>query len=103
MAEELYAARAEADRLRARVEIEAAELAERLGDALGGDAQRRRLAARPCPRQTGISPAPRGTRAHRRANTESDAVGLVPPRRTPACSHCMGTCTAFIAGVPLRT
>ena len=35
MAEELYAARAEADRLRARVEIEAADLADRLGDALG--------------------------------------------------------------------
>ncbi|HEX8299891.1 MAG TPA: CATRA conflict system CASPASE/TPR repeat-associated protein [Rubricoccaceae bacterium] len=34
MAEELYAARAEADRLRARVEIEAAALAERLGSAL---------------------------------------------------------------------
>ena len=34
MAEELYAARAEADRLRARVEIEAADLADRLGDAL---------------------------------------------------------------------
>ena len=38
MAEELYAARAEADRLRARVEIEAGELADRLGrSALGGD------------------------------------------------------------------
>ena len=35
MAEELYAARAEADRLRARVEIEAADLADRLEDALG--------------------------------------------------------------------
>lgn len=34
MAEELYAARAEADRLRARVEIEAADLADRLGEAL---------------------------------------------------------------------
>ena len=39
MAEELYAARAEADRLRARVEIEAAALAERLSEALGEGGQ----------------------------------------------------------------
>ena len=36
MAEELYAARAEADRLRARVELEAAELADRLEETVGG-------------------------------------------------------------------
>ena len=35
MAEELYAARAETDRLRARIEIEAAALSDRLDDALG--------------------------------------------------------------------
>lgn len=35
LAEELYAARAETDRLRARVEIEAAALTERLDEALG--------------------------------------------------------------------
>lgn len=39
LAEELYAARAETDRLRARLEIESAALAERLDQALlgGGD------------------------------------------------------------------
>ena len=36
LAEELYAARAETDRLRARVEIEAGALAERLDQALAG-------------------------------------------------------------------
>ena len=36
LAEELYAARAETDRLRARLEIEAASLAERLESALDG-------------------------------------------------------------------
>jgi cell division protein ZapA len=36
LAEELYAARAETDRLRARVEIEAGALAERLDEALAG-------------------------------------------------------------------
>lgn len=35
IAEELYAARAETDRLQARVEIEAAALSDRLDDALG--------------------------------------------------------------------
>lgn len=35
LAEELYAARAETDRLRAHVEIEAGELAGRLAEALG--------------------------------------------------------------------
>ena len=35
LAEELYAARAETDRLRARVEIESAALAERLDAVLG--------------------------------------------------------------------
>ena len=36
LAEELYAARAETDRLRARIEIESAALAERLETALAG-------------------------------------------------------------------
>ena len=36
LAEELYAARAETDRLRARLEIEAASLAERIETALDG-------------------------------------------------------------------
>ncbi len=36
LAEELYAARAETDRLRARVEIESSELADRLESALSG-------------------------------------------------------------------
>ena len=36
LAEELYAARAETDRLRARLEIESAALADRLDDALAG-------------------------------------------------------------------
>ena len=40
MAEELYAARAEADRLRARVEIEAGEMADRLTEALGEQERR---------------------------------------------------------------
>ena len=37
LAEELYAARAETDRLRARLEIESAALADRLDAALSGD------------------------------------------------------------------
>ncbi len=36
LAEELYAARAETDRLRARLEIESAALADRLDEALSG-------------------------------------------------------------------
>ncbi len=36
LAEELYAARAETDRLRARLEIEAASLSDRIDAALGG-------------------------------------------------------------------
>ncbi len=35
MAEELYAARAETDRLRARIELEASALSDRIDDALG--------------------------------------------------------------------
>ena len=35
MAEELYAARAETDRLRARIELEATALSDRLGAAVG--------------------------------------------------------------------